>query len=387
MTHPIDLDRLRSAIRTLVELDEAEQPVISCYLNLTEQWNDVPGRRAARIRQALPIDARPAFDAALEPIRRYLASALQPDARSVVAFSRSGARPFFLAMQFQVPVDEQLTLDAAPSIYGLVQLKDDYHRYIVLLTTAGYARILEVSLGAVTTDLWAARPELQERLAGAWTREVYQRHRHERTERFVQEKLRLLERAVALGGHSHVMVIGDDELAARFRASLSPQLSAKLIEGVDVSDPGNTSGVIRASMLRFIQCEEKEGLDTSTRLVRELRKGGLAVAGTEASLRALELGQVDQLVLSATYVPPAGMRCRSCGTVHPDLGAPAVCPRCGDSELSSADVRDELVRLAERHGVEVEVVQDDIEIRHVGGVGCLLRYHSAWHPPPFQNEA
>ena len=68
-------------------------------------------------------------------------------------------------------------------------------------------------------------------------------------------------------------------------------------------------------------------METAGLFLDELRTGGLAVAGTEATLEALAQGQVDILVLSESYAAPAGWKCRSCEAVGVNAcpqGVPAV---------------------------------------------------------------
>lgn len=378
----LDLVKLRASIRTLIELEENDDPILSCYLNVGARGSAYAGRRAAEIRRALPPGQRVRFDETMAPLSALVEAGLDRATTSVVAFARAGVAPFFLSLQFQVPVEDRLSLDTAPAIYGLVELKDTYHRYVVLLMTEEYARILEITLGAITTDLWAARPALQDRVGSMWTREQYQHHRRDRGAQFIHEKLEIVERLMAKRGHGHLVLAGPAAYTERVRAVLPPRLASKLIDVVDVAGTAGTSEVVTATIASFIAREQQESLDAAALLGRELRRGGLAVAGTRASLGALELGQVDMLILDAAYTSPGGWRCRACGAVQLMSDRPGTCHRCGDAGLVPVDVRDELVKLAERHGTTVEIVRDSELLASLGGVGCLLRYQQAWRPEP-----
>jgi hypothetical protein len=376
-----DLDDVRSNIRTLVELPETAEPIVSCYLNLGGH-REALAARASEVRKVLALDQRESFDAAMIPIGRALAGA-RAETRAVVAFSRAGTQPFFTALQLGVTVDELVSVDTRPCIYGLVELKDTYHRYVVLLVTADYARILEISLGALTADVWAARPDLRSHIGEVWGREQYQNHRRDRTERFVHEKIQVLERLVAKRGHTHLIIAGTPALVARARASLTPRLRPKLVDTVNATALTDTADLVAATIARFVENEERESRGAAALLVDELKHGGLAVAGTDASLAALELGQVDMLVLAASYQSPAGRRCLACGAVATSSSAAADgCRRCRATSSAPVDIRDELVTLAERHGCGIEVVREASSLRDLEGVGCLLRYQLGWRPEP-----
>ena len=59
-----------------------------------------------------------------------------------------------LPMQFAAPLPNWIAVYPTPNIYHLVELKDNYHRYVVLLALPDRASILEVNLGAATIRAW-----------------------------------------------------------------------------------------------------------------------------------------------------------------------------------------------------------------------------------------
>ncbi len=109
-------------------------------------------------------------------------------------FARSRRQPFFLPLQFRVPLPNWVSVNTTPNIYHLVELKDTYRRYVLLIFREESARILGVNLGAVMEDVWKQSPELRERVGREWTKEHYQNHRRERTTRFINELIRILNR-------------------------------------------------------------------------------------------------------------------------------------------------------------------------------------------------
>jgi len=72
-----------------------------------------------------------------------------------------------LPLQFEVPQATWIGFGSSASIYYFVERKDYYDRYVILLTTETSVRIIGVSLGSVTAQLWRFRPELHRRLGAA----------------------------------------------------------------------------------------------------------------------------------------------------------------------------------------------------------------------------
>lgn len=372
----MDLQDLRKHVRTLVTLDETDEIVISCYVNVEKRrasYRDAFDGRIRMLRRVLPAHRRPDFEEALGRVEAFLASELDPAAKGAAIFARGGEHPLFLPLQVKVPVSNQVTVDTVPNIYGLVLLKDIFHRYMLMISTESHARIVEVSLGDVTAELWLDRPQLRKRVGRGWTREHYQNHRRDRSEKFIKEKIAILDRLVAESKYTHLLLAGSPRMLAKIRGNLPKRLLDKLIDVAPVPGATFTKETVLATLASFAEHEQQESVETAELLLDELRRDSLAVGGTVAVLEALSHRQVDQLLMADGYVSPSGWSCRSCESAA--VGAvPVACPRCGERSVREADLKEELVRLAERSGCTIEIVRDSDVLLDIGGVGCLLRY-------------
>jgi len=381
--HPIDLEQLNRQLRSLITLAPNDAPIVSCYLSCSaerEPATELFERRAATL-QVLAAKEADALDEALDWIRSYLATRLEPSTRGVAMFARGGSEPIFVPMQFQVPVPDHVSANAMPDVYHLVELKDTYHRYVVLIVSEQSARIIEVNLGAVTRDAWSKYPALRERVRDEWAHEHYQNHRRHRGQRFLEEKLRLLDKLTAAGGHTHLILAGDPDLTAQVRAALPPHLQDKLIDILPLSATASTEDVVGATLASFIEEEHRESSDAVTQLVAGLWRGGLVVAGTQRTIDALGRGRADVLILASEYPSKPAWSCPACDWIDTLPGPPGVCSVCASTVLQCADRKELIVQLAERRGVEVEIVQGSEALLRVGGVGCLLRYAlDEWDP-------
>jgi hypothetical protein len=364
-------------VRTLATLPVTDAPVISCYQRLAA------GRLADRtafddrvqsLRQGMSTQERRSFDAALARIDEMLTTEILPNSKGLAAFSRAGEQPFFLPLQFQVPLPNWIAVDSTPNIYHLVELKDTYHRYVVMLVTEDSMRILQVNLGAVSAQIWKERPDLRQRVGREWTKSHYQRHRHERTRKFVKDAIEVLEHLMSAGGYRHLVLAGQPAMTALIKKNLPKHLQKQLLDIVPASGATRLSDVVESTLSSFIEAEEQESRSTVHNLVHQLRTGGLAVVGTGPSFYALRCGHVDVLVLSKEYNPRAGGACDQCGHIDVESEVPNVCPDCNTRTLRQFNIKEQMVRKAEECDCTIEVVNHSDDLVHLGGVGCLLRY-------------
>ncbi len=379
VTHGMELSQLQKHIRMLVTIAEDERaPIVSCYArrDLEPKGPQAPvfDRQVMDIRRVLRGDELAHFEEAHARIESYLLAEVLPASRGVATFSRGGARPFFVGLQFQVPLPNRLSVGTTPDIFHLVELKDTYHRYVVLIVTEASARILEVNLGAITRELWFERPELRERVGREWARERYQNHRRDRGDRFLKEKISTVEKLMAAGGLTHLILAGSPQLTARLRHNLPKHLQAKLLDIVPAAASARIEDVVAATLSTFIDHEQQESLGAVDRLVSSLKRGGLGVAGTHASAEVLRRGQADVLVMAREYAPGPAWACKPCGAAAETSALVDRCSECGSTELRTVNFKEALISLAERQSVEVEIVQHSDVLMDLGGVGCLLRY-------------
>jgi Bacterial archaeo-eukaryotic release factor family 10 len=281
---------------------------------------------------------------------------------------------FMLPMQFAVPLPNWIAVYPTPNIYHLVELKDNYHRYVVLLAMPERASILEVNLGAATTRAWINQPELRMRVGSEWARTRYQVHQAHRGDRFVREKIAVLEQLMRAGGHTHLILAGDPDTIRNVRHALPKDLAAKLVDMIPAGEHDQPDDVVLATLSSFIEHEEQESRSVAERLIEGLRGQNLAVAGSADTLDALLWSEVDTLVMAGGYQPDPGWSCTECRAIGAEPPETSLCPQCGEPSVRPMDIREALLRLAGQLERPVEVVEQADALMSLGGVGCLLRY-------------
>ena len=377
MAHLTTLDELKHHITLLASVEETDAPFISAYLNLENGqsgWRDVLDERTHILRRILKGNDLADLEIALDKIEDWLASNLLPESKGVAIFVRGiFGGSFMLPMQFAAPLPNWIAVYPTPNIYHLVELKDSYHRYVVLLATPERARILEVTLGAATIRAWMDEPDLRTRVGQEWARTRYQVNQKHRGNRFVREKIAVLEQLMRAGGHTHLILAGDPEITERLRHALPNDLADKLVDVIPASERDQQADVVMATLSSFIEHEEQESRSVAERLAEGLRSQNLAVAGTAATLDALRWEAVDTLVMASDYQPDPGWNCTFCKSIGIETPETSICPCCAAESVRPLDIKEALLRLAEQSECQVEVVEQSDILMALGGVGCLLR--------------
>ncbi|MCM8533080.1 MAG: hypothetical protein NE330_18070 [Lentisphaeraceae bacterium] len=372
----MDFENLESLFKKLVSLEEAPSPLISCYINnenLDKNFREDLDLRIRQIRKVLPFRQRESFEQALGQLEAYLVSKIKPDSKGIAIFARAGKYPVFETIQFKIPFKTELSVDSIPHLYQLVLMKDTYHRYVVLISEESHARIVEVSVGNITKEMWAEKPELRTNTGRGWTKQHYQNHKRDRNQKFIKEKIKILDQLFTEGKHSHLVLAGNKQNILGIKDKLPKRLQEKLVDQIHIGGFASTSDVIEASLSVFADFEQNESVDNAGMLLREVKKGGLAVTDTAPSLKALQEGRVDILILSENYSSPESWKCQSCSYI--DLGQkPKACGICGSSKTSKSDLKEELILLAEQMSTNIEILRDSDELYEVNGIGCLLRF-------------
>ena len=377
MTHLTTLEELKQQIIVLASVKESGAPFFSCYLNLENGqtgWRDMLDQRSRILRRILKGDDLADLEEVLGKIDAWLANDLLPDAKGAAIFARgSCGGSFMLTMQFDASLPNLIAVYPTPNIYHLIELKEDYHRYVVLLALKNRVSIVAVNLGAATVRVWTDQSGLRTRVGSGWARIHYCVNQSHRGNRFVREKIAVLKDLMRAGGHSHLILAGDPGITMRLRHDMPNDLAEKLVDMTPASSRDLQTEVIIMTLSSFIEHEEHEQRTIAERLIEGLRSHNLAVAGSAATLDALRRGEVDTLVMASNYQPEPGWTCTACQTSGTEPPATSTCPQCRKPTMRLNNVREVLLRMADQLGHRVEIVEQADALMNLGGVGCLLR--------------
>ncbi len=102
------------------------------------------------------------------------------------------------------------------------------------------------------------------------------------------------------------------------------------------------------------------------------------VTGLRRVLRALQMGEVQTLIMSESYRARA-VECSSCGYV--DAHMVRFCQACGHATLELEDVCDAIIPMAIRRDIQLFLIKDSQDLDNAGNIGALLRFRAERNPP------
>jgi peptide subunit release factor 1 (eRF1) len=360
---------LDTILDRLARFEPSPLPVISLYLNLQADQHGksnyasfLKKELAARARTYEPGSAeRASFDDDVRRIDEYLANEVDAAANGLALFACSGCDGFFEAVSVDAPIEaHRLTVASEPHVYPLELLLDRHPRHAVVLADSQSARIFVFGLGQTIANRTVTGDKVKRTSAGGWSQMRYQRRMDNMQAEHVRDLVAALEAMVRAEDVAHIILAGDDVTTSLVKNALSKELAEKVIEVLKLEIRTPEQDVMAAAALALRRNDAKTDAEAVERVLGDYRAGGLAVAGLEDTLRALETGQVDELYL--TTVPAESEAGDTSGE-----GGPA-------ADEGSGLPGDELVAKARQTSATVRFIEDASLLAPVGGVAAALRY-------------
>jgi peptide chain release factor subunit 1 len=360
-------DQLSSQLDRLASFDAGPFPVVSLYLNLQPDQhgrdNFEPFLRnelADRVRTySAQGPERQSLDQDAEKIRGHMQT-IDPAANGLALFACSAA-DLFEPIPLAAPVPEhRLYISDQPHLYPLARLLEEYPRYAVVLADTHVARIFVFAANQLEAEQDIAGVKTRRHKMGGWSQARYQRHMENYHVHHAKDIAEALARIVRDERIGTILISGDDGIVPLLKEHLPKDVAECVVDTLKMDTRAPQGEVLEASlavMREQAAATDRERVDA---LFDSYRAGGLASVGVENTLKAFELGQVDELLITGS----------------PDsLDLPAA-PEAGSAAEPSAEERaaDTLVVQARRTSAKVRFIQEPGLLAAVGGAGAFLRF-------------
>jgi hypothetical protein len=253
----------------------------------------------------------------------------------------------------------------------------DHPKLWVALADRQNARVLELEFGEVRQQFEISNPMPRHGRSdgfGGYDGGHAQRHKEDEVRKHFREVTEFLKNA-AERKQFDALVFGCNEVNwPDLQAQLHPDVAKKTLghfsgEITSLSDEKAASEGLRVAQ----ETLRKHHYSVLNEALDEARANGRGATGLRRVLRALELGEVDTLVMSQDYSARA-VECTNCR--HLDSHVVPYCPVCGRATRELEDVCEMLVPIAVRNNLRLVLLPQDETLDKVGNIAALLRFRA-----------
>ena len=386
---------LAERLDRLVEIEPQPFPVLSLYLDTTPNETghrtvQVYLKRALADRlQTFPdgSDERKSFSADAERVLTYVTSdELRPEYKTVAIFACTEAG-LFETVPLEVRLDRHLVVVSdRPHLYPLALLDEQYPRYAAVLADTNRSRIFVFSTGRREQTIDVVGQKTKRVKVGGWSQARYQRHAENFHLHHAKEVVEALETVVREDQIDHVILAGDEAAVPLIEKELPKHLAEKIVDVMRLDVRAPDDEVLRETLAVLREKDAETDQAVVSHLLDEYRGGGLAITGAAETLSALERGQVDTLVLTASPeaiasadvalgVAPTATHSGSIAEGLDAVDEAAERPPESLTETAMANqAATELVRQARLTSASIRFIEDAALLHDIGGVGAFLRF-------------
>jgi peptide chain release factor subunit 1 len=289
-------------LRELARLAETDRTVLSAYVSVKRGWDDAYAfieRESKKLTQLLDRKERDYFQTSLSFLDDYLKDKRrQGFSGPGVAFFADLGADFVRGVELVSEPEPLLAVDDEAIVYPLALQLDEYEPIGVIMIDASCSRILIVA-GQVIDDMDSFCKNVHHlSKVGGWSQMRYQRRRAKQIKRFAQDTIENAQSIFASAGIKRIVIAGRDRMVTALEQEFPSVWKNKVVATVRWDLDALDQDFVRRIRPLLEKAERDEESNLLQKLVAELRRAGLAVAGVEPTLKALNMGQVDTLFLS-----------------------------------------------------------------------------------------
>lgn len=267
----------------------------------------------------------------------------------------------------------RILFDQNPYLRPLVAILEKYRRLCVLLVNRHEAKWYEVFMEEIV-PLQELASDVPSRVKvggfeGTEGKKI-ERHLEAHVLNHLKKSAQLTFDLFKKSRFAALLVGGEDKYCSELEPILHAYLKERLAGRIKAK-PGDPPAAILREAVRLEEAlelrDEEEAVQT---LVAELERGGRACSGLKDTLRHINHGDIQTLVVSHNF-SREGRLCPSCRFLYVEE---TVCPICDKATIAVLDVIDEAIEAAVSKNAKVQHITPPTKLDHYGKIGGLLRY-------------
>lgn len=309
-----------------------------------------------------------------EVARRILSQDVPPGAQGIVLFIRDGE--VFERVDSNFRFENQVAYRRVPHIAQLAFMDEEMEPFLIVSIDSRHARIFDIALGLVqdghTTEL---NNSVETRVrSGGWSTMRYQKRLEAHEKEHIAEVAEAVAKIVRQWNHRRVVLVGPDKATSKLAEALPHEIRRRVIERASIDSKASDKQIVDEALRYFARAEDHEEAEKTRRARIEIHSSGMACAGVGPVLRALNQGQVHEILMWHDY-SERGIECTKCGEVT--VGGASrggICPSCeaGQDHLKDLDLREYITRKAINWGIRHDYIKHPEFRQTLGNIAALL---------------
>lgn len=377
--------KMRSEIKRLARIEEANAPFISIYLNT--KWSDEQQRE--RIRLFIKNQLKKGYDKLQnkedwqrhfiddqKQIERYVEGLIRQNyeegVNGIAIFSRSATKTF-LTYPSVIPFENEFFISETPVLKPLTKLSSQYQNILVVMVETDSAKLLEISLEGLTEEISIESYVPGKHDQGGWAQMRYQRHIKYHMDRHHLDVANHLTTLFDSGNWKRIVIIGQDRIVANFKNFLPERIRQQTADTFSTDFSQARSEILEKVFRRLVEREREDINNQVKELMERAYKKGTANFGLNGTLDAINAGQVHTLYVLTSF-SLTGSKCVKCGALLPSFN-PEIsgCPLC-KGKIKSVDLAEEMIKSVVRQDGDVKWADENKILKDYDGVGVSLRF-------------
>jgi peptide subunit release factor 1 (eRF1) len=309
----------------------------------------------------------------LNRIHRFCSQNLRSyNSPGLAIFSCSGQN-FWQVFELPHPARNRIIFDKDPYVRLLSFILNAYHHIFVLTLDRREAKWYDVNMGQIFLIDSLVGDVPSKVKEGGW--EGYESKRierhiatllHEYFKKVAQKTFALFKK-----NHFDWLFLGcKEEYCSEFESLLHPYLKKRLQGYIKANPSDSQDKILKESGALEKTLKKREDEETIKRFVSELEKGGRATSGLKNTLKKINRGEVQTLLVTRNFSKP-GRICPRCHFLYVDE---LRCPSCQKKTDPQVDIIDEAVEATLDKNGHVKHINPPSTLNRYGKMGAFLRY-------------
>lgn len=366
-------------------------PILSLYLNLDP---------------ANPVNRRGGYKTALDGMLKDIESQITDEARmrhfqedagwvrrqtefhipkgKSLLFFCDVSESFFIEEDLPIRMANQAWFGHTPYVRPLLEARDEYERYGIVLVDREKARFFVVTMGCIdeVSEILDEPPVKHRNAAGSdhmRSQMIFQRRAAKWSEGFLKGVTELLHEVMSRYDLDRILLAGPEEVTAELFRLLPKAIAPRVMDRVRMPVNAKPQEVLDlASPVIEVIERERENLlvdDLITTAHKTRNSSRKAILGMEATLDAINQGRVHRF-LYPSGLRLKGYRCPGCDVLLDYAPGEGLCPYCSGPVEEVEDIiwlASERVLESGGRPEEIRGAEGMAALQSVGGVGAILR--------------